>query len=173
VRLVPGRRGKVVLADEVRTMLGLQTGERVLAVATDADGRVVVATDRDLLLQRHPPEYDRIGWETVDKATFDGGVLRVVGVDADGRPFRLRVPLAETGELPQVVRDRVTSSIVLSQHVPLQGERGVRVAARRRTGDPLLRWRYRFDDGLEATPELVAEADAAMAVVRRESGLDA
>jgi bifunctional DNA-binding transcriptional regulator/antitoxin component of YhaV-PrlF toxin-antitoxin module len=172
VRLVPGRRGKVTLPDEVRAELDLQPGERLLALATDPDDRPVVATDRDLLLQRRPPGYERIGWECVDKATFDDGVLRLVGVGSDQQPFRLRVALTETGSLPQVVRDRVTSSIVLSQHIALEGELGVRVTARRRAQELALRWRYRLDDGLDDSPEIRARAETALAQVRRESGLN-
>ena len=174
MRLVPGRRAsRVPLPDEVKAALGLVPGERVLAVGTDPEGRYLVATDRDLLLQRRPPEYHRIGWETVDKATFDDGTLRLLGRDAAGDTFRLRIPLEQPGELPEVVRDRVTSSIVLSQHVALQGEDGVRVTARRRPGEPDLRWGYRLDDGLVDAPPMRSLAEQALLAVRRDSGLDA
>jgi hypothetical protein len=169
---LPGRRATLALPDDVRTSLRLEPGERVLAVAADPEQRLVVATDRDLLLQRRPPEYDRIGWESVDRATFDDGLLRLTGHDASNAEFRLRVPLEEPGELPRVVRDRVTSSIVLSQHVALRAERGVRVTARRRPGTPGLLWRSRLDDELDSSPELVSEAESMLAAVRRESGLD-
>jgi len=167
------RRGKASVPEHVLGLLALQDGERVLAVATDHDGRVLVATDRDLLLQRRPPEYERVGWDAIDKATFDADGLRIIGRDAQGDQLRLRVPIADPGSLPEVVRERVTASIVVSQHVALRDDLGVRVTARRRPGASAFAWGYRVDPGLDETdPDVAQAALEAVEAVRRDAGLD-
>lgn len=169
----PSVSGSPALPSELRRLLRLERGERVLAVAHDPEGRPLVATDRDLLLQRRPPDFDRIGWDTVDKATYDDGLLKLTGRDRSGEDFRLRVPIVEPGVLPEVVRDRVTSSIVFTQHVALRDDWGLRVTARRRPGGESLRWAYRLDDDLAADDaEILREAERAVAETRRSAGLD-
>ncbi|MFZ0325577.1 MAG: hypothetical protein WAN48_15775 [Actinomycetes bacterium] len=167
-------RGRADLSPDVRASLGLARGERVLAVAHDPDGRPVVATDRDLLLQLSPPEYQRIGWETIDKATYVEGVLRVTRVDSHGvSGAGLRIPLPDPGELPVVVRDRVTSSIVVSQPVTVADGVGIRVVARRRPDHEGLTWSYVLDRGVDASdPETVRAAREAVAAVRLDAGID-
>jgi hypothetical protein len=167
------RRGKASVPEHVLSLLALQDGERVLAVATDPDGRVLVATDRDLLLQRRPPDYERVGWDAIDKATFDADGLRIIGRDAKGADLRLRIPMTDPGSLPEVVRERVTASIVVSQHVALRDDLGVRVTARRRPGASAFAWGYRVDPGLDETdPEVAQAALEAVEAVRRDAGLD-
>jgi hypothetical protein len=153
--------------------LGLNPRERVLAWTTDPEGRYLVATESDLILQRHPPDYTRIGWEQVEQASFKDGSLIVdvaEGNDLDATT-RLTIPAGSDIELPIVVRDRVTASIAVNEHVPLQGEHGVRVVARRRAAEGRLRWGYRTDPQLVRTPELRTEAEEAVTRVRAELGL--
>ena len=85
---------------------------------------------------------------------------------------RLTIPAGSDIELPIVVRDRVTASIAVNEHVPLQGEHGVRVVARRRAGESSLRWGYRTDPQLARTPELQVEAAEAVQLVRNGLGVD-
>jgi len=167
--------GRVSLSAELRTALGLQRGERVLAVAYDPDGRALVATDRDLLLQRRPPAYDRIGWDTIDKATYSDGLLRITRVDDAGvSGGGLKIPLDEPGTFPVVVRDRVTASIVVSQPVTIGEGKAIRVVARRRPDRESLAWGYVIEPGVHAgDPEVVAAAREAVASVRLEAGIDA
>ena len=167
----PGRSG---LTSELREALGLRSGERVLAVTHDPDGRAVVATDRDLMLQRRPPAYERIGWDTIDKATYADGVLRVTRVDGSGvSGGALRIPLPDPGSFPVVVRDRVTASIVVSQPVTLAEGQAMRVVARRRPDLDVLAWGYVLDPGVDPTdPGVVRAAEAAVASVRLEAGID-
>lgn len=151
--------------------LHLQPRERVLAHGTDPDGRPVVATDRALILQRRPPDFSRLAWEQIDRATFADGVLTVVPTSGPaGAATRLRVPLAQVGQLPEVVRERVTSAVVLDQHVPLRGRKGVHVVARRQPlGDHLV-WSYVPDDGLLLTVAEQRDAEDAVAAFRAEYG---
>jgi len=166
--------GRVSLTPELRDALGLQRGERVLAVAQDPDGRALVATDRDLLLQRRPPDYDRIGWDTIDKATYADGQLRITRVDDSGvSGGGLRIPLDDPGTFPLVVRDRVTASIVVNQPVTIGQGQVIRVVARRRPDREVLAWGYVVEPGVEVgDPEVVAAAQRAVASVRLEAGID-
>jgi len=159
------------LDDAVLATLGLTPGERVLGFGFDPDGRAVVASSLGLLLQRTPPAYSRIPWDDVERASFADDVLtlRVGGSESDGRTT-LRVPLREPGRLPEVVRDRVTASVAMDQHVPLRGKAGVRVVARRRPTDTELVWSYVVDDGLMLTAAERSAAEAAVEAVRAEYG---
>ena len=79
---------------------------------------------------------------------------------------------ADLGRLPEVVRERVTASIVIQHHVELVGERGARLLARRVPGTTDLRWSVVFDAGLDpADPELRRRADEALAVLRTSLGI--
>ena len=79
----------------------------------------------------------------------------------------------EHGLVPQTVRDRVTASIVVTEHVPLAGSAGARVTARRSpVGDGGVTWNVVFDTGLDASdPGLRAAADAAIERLREATGL--
>lgn len=172
MRLTPPRRS-LALPDDVKALIPWERGERVLAVAADAAGRYLVATDRDLVLQRYPPEYSRLGWEVIDKAVFDDDSLRVTLHTTEGDVARLRIPISTPGHLAEVVRERVTASIVVSTHVALRGERGVRVTARRRPDEDELSWWGAIDEALQPADEaLRQEASEAVSRVRQTLGLD-
>lgn len=154
--------------------MGIGRRERVLGWAVDEGGRHVAATESDLLLQRRPPEYERIGWEAIDGVTYSEGVMTVTLVPSEvgGTRAKLRIRLADSAQLPIVVRDRVTSSIVVNEHVTIDGPKGLRVVARRRAGEPDLRWGYVLDQGVSANAELRREAEGLVQRVRLESGVD-
>lgn len=147
-------------------------GEKVLAWAESADGRVVAGT-RDAL---YLPDDVRLPWEQVEAADWDRDtdVLRVSEV---GRWGEERVEhdftIEEPGRLLELVRERVTASVVLQRHVPLAGRRGLRVIARRAPrGDRPLRWFYEYDEGIDPEdPQVHAAAVAALAAARDEVGL--
>ena len=126
-----------------------RAGERVLAWA-DVGGPATRA-------RRHPggalPARGdrRIPWEQVEAADWDhdSATLRVseVGTWGEPRPTH-RFTLDEPGRLLELVRERVTASVVLQRHVPIGGRRGVRVIARRApTGDRRLQLALRVRRG--------------------------
>ncbi len=163
------RRG---IPTEICAAVGLDRGERALAWTTDIAGRHIVATDRDLILQRNPPGYERIGWESIDQASYANEVLSLTLVPADGDPSaRLRIPVGDDTKLAVVIRDRVTSSIVVNQHMVVEGNKGLRIVARRRFGDSTLRWGYVADSGMTVDQTFRAAADDLVEQVQRESGL--
>lgn len=142
--------------------LALIKGERVLAVSGDT-----VATDAALHFQ-DGTDFTRLPWERVEQAAWKDGVLVVREVGG----VRHAVALSEPGSVPETVRERVTSTVVVSTHVSLPGG-GVRIAARRPAkggGEP--RWSLVFDQGLDPSdPGLLAQAEQAMEEIRRQTGL--
>jgi hypothetical protein len=98
-------------------------------------------------------------------------VLRVteVGTWGERRPQH-RFTIEEPGRLLELVRERVTASVVLQRHVALQGRRGVRVIARRAPrGNQPLQWIYEYDEGIDPDDPFVRHAAAeALAAARDE-----
>jgi hypothetical protein len=148
--------------------------ERVLAWApAGATGApatgAVVATTRGLFL----PGRERIGWHEIHKATWTGDALTITPaglveerdgytVMADRPP--VTVVVADPGDLPQVVRTRVTRSVSFSSHHPVP-DGGVRVVARRVPGVDGLTWTVRYDPGTDPRGPGVAEATARLVAV--------
>jgi hypothetical protein len=143
----------------------------VLSAGTDRDGRWLVATDLDLLLQRRPPDYSRIGWEVIASASFADDVLSLQLIDGVRYGDTLRIPLAESSPLPSIVRDRVTASVVYQTRVSSGPVRGLIVAARRRglLGEPV--WGYLLDPGVDpGDGETRSRVEALVAQVRGDAG---
>ncbi|MFW6775444.1 hypothetical protein ACOACO_14260 [Nocardioides sp. CPCC 205120] len=158
-------------------------GERVLA-AVEVDGGAVVGTQRALHVPHGPgDEPVRVPWERVDAADWDAdeGVLTVreIGPEPDTAP-RHRVRLTAPGEpaapardrLLQLVRERITATVVLQRHVRLVGAAGVHVLARRAPGGDDIAWGLRFDAGVDPDDrEVRRAAAAALAAARSDLGL--
>ena len=82
------------------------------------------------------------------------------------------VTIEEPGRLLELVRERVTASVVLQRHVPLEHRRGLRVIARRAPrGDRPIAWFFEYDEGIDPDDPAVREAArAALASARDEVG---
>ncbi len=149
----------------------LGPGERALASAEAADGTVVAGSRDALHLGDH-----RIPWETVEKADWDADestlTVTEVGTWGTARPIH-RVELPEPGRLLELVRERVTASVVLQRHVPVRGRRGVFVIARRAPrGDRPVEWVYEFEEGIDPDdPDVRRVAEAALERARLDVGL--
>ena len=147
-------------------------GEQVLAWSTVRGSREAYAVATDVALYAPVPEPIRIPWDHVAKATWgDEGVLVVEGrLDPRGPDRTWRIAIDDPRSLPTVVYERVTSTIVVSERVVLQGTQGARIVGRR-AGDGL-RWTVTFDAGLNpADPEIRARADEALAELRATLGV--
>jgi hypothetical protein len=146
----------VRLARRDRPPFDVAAGERVLAWAESQAGPV--GGTRDALY--HPG--GRIPWEQVEAADWDSdtSVLRVseVGSWGEARPVHL-FTLEEPGNLLELVRERVSASVVLQRQVRITGRHGLRVIARRAPrGDQPLSWFYEYDEGIDPTDPLVRQA---------------
>ena len=145
-------------------------GEKVLAWAASESGPVA-GTRSALYLS----DGRRIPWEQVEAADWDleSETLRVseVGTWGEPRPTYALV-LAEPGRLLQLVRERVTATVVLQRHVPIHDGRGVRVIARRAaTGERALTWLFEYDEGIDPDDPFVEHAaQEALAAARGEIG---
>jgi hypothetical protein len=148
----------------------LPAGEKVLAWAFSGD-EVVAGTRAALYL----PGGRRIPWEQVERADWDrdSDTLRVIEVGAWGevRPTYSFV-LGEPSRLLQLVRERVTASVLLQRHVPISGDRGVRIIARRApTGEREVSWLFEYDAGIDPDDPFVDHAaQEALAAARDEVG---
>ena len=166
------RRGGGVPA-EVIDRADLPRGEKVLAHAQAANGSWLLGTRRRLALVE-PDATTQLPWEDVEDAAWDSDEsrLQISAIGAFGRPrpsytFEMEDPAL----LLQLLRERVTASIVLQRRVPVRGKLGLTVIGRRSpTGGPVA-WMHAYDAGLDpADPEVAAAADRALAQARAEVG---
>ncbi len=118
------------LPAELADALPLDPGERVLAWSPLLGGGAVAATVRGLRARTPLGRTVHRDWSDVQRASWDAasGTLAVSWVDS-----RQVTPLELTaaGRLPDVVHERVRSSVVLSREIELPGGRAVWVALRR------------------------------------------
>ncbi|MEJ7834504.1 MAG: hypothetical protein WKF79_16440 [Nocardioides sp.] len=152
-----------------RPALGVAPGERLLAWATTDDGEVVGGTRDAFYLP------GRVPWEEVEAADWDRdtSVLQVREVGSWGEvrsEHTFTIP--EPGRLLQLVRERVTASVVLQRHVPVRGRRGVRVIGRRPPGRPAEpAWFFEYDEGVDPTdPDVKRVCADALAAAQQEVG---
>ncbi len=170
----PFTRTVPVPADVV-ARAGLPRGDRVLAGAEGDDGTWLLGT-RDALVVLAVDDAPRsLPWERVETADWDRDLdrLRVVEVAEFGqvRPVHeLTVP--RPGLLLQLIRERVTASVLLTRRVPVEGKRGLRVIARRPPcGRGQLVWACELDPGLDADDPVVrVAAEAALRDAQDELG---
>jgi hypothetical protein len=158
-----------------RPDLDVGPGERVLAWAALADGGWAAGT-RDAL---YLPGV-RLPWEQVQAADWDSedDRLRVVEVGTWGQPRgRHLVSVSnaaakDADRLLQLVRERVTASVLLTRHVAVSGRSGVRVVARRApSGHSEVHWAYEYDEGVDPDDPFVrAAAETALAAAQADVG---
>lgn len=157
-----------------RPSIELVPGESELARA-DSTAGLVVGT-RDALYVPTSVGHVRVPWEHVESADWDrdGEVLRVaeVGTWGERRPEYL-LTIADPGRLLEMVRERVTATVVLQRHVAIEGSRGVRVIARRApSGRREVSWLFEYDEGIDPADPFVAHAaDEALAAAQEDVGL--
>ena len=143
-------------------------GERPIAHARTPSGAPVVVTAEALYLPQRSGEVRRLAWEQVVHAAWESPVLEVLEA---GVAVPNRVLLDAPGRVPEAVRERVTSSIVVSERVILasgpDGDVGARISGRRQADSTDLHWTVTFDHGLDpADPFLRAAADRELARMR-------
>lgn len=162
------------LARRERPPIEVASGEKLLAWAESGSGEMVGATRDALYVVARQSR--RIPWEQIEAADWDKdtSVLRVseVGSWSVERP-EYAFTLDEPGRLLELVRERVSASVVLQRHVALSGRRGLRVIARRAPrGDQPLTWVYEYDAGIDPDDPVVRlAAERALTAARDEVGL--
>ena len=168
-------RGERVPA-EVLGRAKLPRGEKVLAHTLATDGTWLLGTRRRLVLvEGSDPGGERpvvqILWETVEDASWqrEDGRLRITEIGQYGAPrptysFTVQDPAL----LLQLIRERVTASVVLQRRVPVRGTLGLTVIGRRSPAGGPVAWMHAYDAGVDPTdPEVAAVADRALEQHRR------
>ena len=150
-------------------------GERVLADAV-AEGAHLGGTRDAFYADVGGAEAPlRVGWEAVQAADWDADTSTLtvteVGVWGQPRPRHVFV-VREPGRLLELVRERVTASVLLQRDVPVAGRRGVRVIGRRAPrGNQAVRWLVEYDEGVDPEDPSVVDAVAeALAAAQAEVG---
>lgn len=154
--------------------IAVTAGERVLASCESVDG-IVLAGTRDAFYVGSE-SVQRVPWERVEAADWDrdDSVFRLSLVGEWGAEKVVHsFGLTEPGRLLELVRERVTASIVLQRHVSLAGRRGVRVIGRRPPrGTGEIDWFFEYDEGVDPADPAVREASvAALAAAQADVGL--
>lgn len=156
-----------------RPDLDVAAGERLLAWATGAAG--TVGGTRDALYVPGDPGPRRVAWESVASAEWDAdeSALRVTELAPWGEPQPVHLlALDDPTRLLQLVRERVTASIVVQRHVPVRRRQEVRVVGRRAPrGSGEITWLVDYDAALDPADPAVREVvDAALAAARADVG---
>ena len=167
-------RRSVVDAD-VASELPTEAGERPLAATRDAVGRWLVGSDRALYLPGDDG-WRRLPWERVDQASWDreSEALLVVEVADFGHPQpRHEIVVVEPGQLLELIRERVTASVLLTRHVPLPGSEGLQVVARRApVAGAEVDWSIRLGDSLDPSdPEVIRAVERGLADAQADLGV--
>jgi hypothetical protein len=144
----------------------------ILAAIETRDGHWVAGTRAALYL----PDGDvmrRVGWEQVERAEWNSDES-VLHVWESGPPVRRSdLALDDAGRFGQLLRERISASVLVQRHVPLVGSKGVRIVGRRSpasTGSAVS-WTVVPDQGLDLEqPGLRQRAEAALAQVSDEFG---
>ncbi|KIH98612.1 hypothetical protein LP52_12375 [Streptomonospora alba] len=156
------------LPEGLRSRISLQRGERVLAVTGGGADAALVATDRAL----HLPDGHAVPWEHIDRARWTEEGLTFTEEGHGRRVFGVEDP----GRLAEVVYERVTATIVVSRHVPLEGGgedgEGFRLVARRPPGGTDVSWQVHVDEGVDPQdPRVAALAGPELAALRAQMGV--
>jgi hypothetical protein len=158
---------------EVLERAAVPRGDKVLASGKARDGTWLVGTRRALVLLT-PETRVLMPWESVEDASWDRDEesLQITGVGEYGRPRpSYSLTMEEPANLLQLLRERVTASIVLQRRAPVRGRLGVMVIGRRSPVGGPVTWMHAYDAGLDPEdPEVVAVADLLLAQVRSEVG---
>lgn len=170
------RRGPGVPADVVARAC-LARGEKVLAAAETREGTWLLGTRTALVVVPPAGDVETLPWERVQSADWsrDDDRLRVTEVGEYGEPQpRHLFDLDEPTRLLQLLRERVTASVVLQRRVVVEGRQGLFVIARRSpTGHGALHWAYELDRGVDPDdPEVRRLAEAGLRTAAEELGLD-
>ncbi|MGI3786219.1 MAG: hypothetical protein ACRYG2_36200 [Janthinobacterium lividum] len=128
---------------------------RILAWARSQDG-FAVGSPAVLSLGGETQGWHHLGWHEIEHGGWNAESRSLSWTLYGGR--RGRVELAEPARLPELFRERVAASIAVERFVPIRGERGVTVTARRDLGAAgTLSWHSTLTRGLSGNGAGVAE----------------
>jgi hypothetical protein len=164
--MIPGRRR--TLPTDVAALQ--EDHGKALAWGRSDTGGIIIATAAALVIDAEPARI--LPWDRIDRASWEPPQLRLQFRDPDsGKSERMGLVLAEHGELPPVIHQRVTLSVVTSRRVELLGGVGAVLAARRNAKGAVT-WTVVFDAGADPSdPELQQAARQALTQFRESLGV--
>ena len=144
---------------------------RILAWARTSTGYCIASPAN--LSYGDEDEWKNIGWHEIERGGWNAELRKLSWVlhAAPGNPaLRGSLQRVEPGRLPELFRERVSATIALERFVPLVGERGVTITARRDLGaSGRVAWHSTLTRGLSWESDAVrAAVDQAMAELRAE-----
>jgi hypothetical protein len=155
-----------------KTSLGQIPGRpaRILAWA-NGPGGLVVGSPAALSWRAADGTWTHVGWHEIERGEWNAETWILSWTLYGGR--RGSVRLEEPGRLPELFRERISATIALERFVPVAGDRGIIVTARRDlAADGAISWHSSLTRGLTWRSEGVqAAADRAMAELRSEYDL--
>ena len=116
--------------------------------------------------------WTHLGWHQIERGGWNAELNKLSWVlyapPGESSP-RDSLELVEPGRLPELFRERVSATIAVEKFVPLIGQRGVTITARRDLGGGVITWHSTLTRGLSWQTEAVRTAvDQAMEQVRTE-----
>lgn len=151
----------------------LRRGEKVLAFAQAGD-RWLLGTRLAFVVVEPGQEPVRFGWENVQAADWDqeSSTLTVSEVGRFGEPRASYVfALENPALLLQLVRERVTASVVLQRGYLVDAKKGFKVIGRRSPAGGPISWMFEYDAGIDPdSPEVAAAAADALVRARADVG---
>lgn len=157
---------------------GLPRGEKVLAYAQEAvpdrPERWLLGTRTALYLVSPGEDPIRLAWEAIQAADWDleAETLTVSEIGQYGAAraayvFSLEAPAL----LLQLIRERVTASVVLQRGYLMDGKVGFKVIGRRSPAGGPIAWMHEYDAGIDPDAEDVkAAAQEALLRARADVG---
>ncbi|BDZ43249.1 hypothetical protein GCM10025865_25480 [Paraoerskovia sediminicola] len=163
-------RRSTPVPDAVRRTLDLAPGDKVLAGGELTHGGWAVASRNALHVTGETPRSRP--WTDVDRAGFDPFTSTVTVEWIDDEPdLALTLADADRTSFPQMLRERIQSSVVIAETLAFPGDRTATVAVRR-SADGDLFSQVSVDGGVDlGDPKVAARIDEAEARVRSASGL--
>ena len=117
--------------------------------------------------------WTHIGWHEIERGSWNAELRKLSWAlhTAPDKPSRRgSIELVEPGRLPELFRERISATIAIERFVPLVGDRGVTISARRDLGaGGTVAWHSTLTRGLSwETDGLRAAVDQAMEQLRTE-----
>jgi hypothetical protein len=159
--------------DSWRSSLATQPGRpaRILAWATTSRGFCIASLAT--LSYGDEEDWKHVGWHEIERGAWNAELRKLTWSlhAAPGEPSpRGSLELVEPGRVPELFRERIVATIAIEKFVPLVGERGVTITARRDLGGTgAVAWHSTLTHGLNwQTAGVRAAVDQAMEQVRTE-----
>ena len=147
---------------------------RPLAFAETTDGTWLIGTRTALVVVAG--DLVAIPWEHLEGADWDRDESRLrfteIGRFGEPRPsYSFTLPEVEPAGLLQLIRERVSASVVLQRGQLVSGKRGFKVIGRRSPAGGPISWMVEYDEGVDPDDQAVATAvDAVLAQARADVG---